>query len=61
VLVDSSWDSVTDAREFAEALSPLLEKRKAPNVRLATAGTRVFAAWGGDVTAIREFVKNAGK
>ena len=56
VLVDSSWDSATDAREFIEAIHPMLETRKAKNVRVAALGTRVLAAWGSDVAAIRKFV-----
>lgn len=56
VLVDSSWDSATDAREFAEAIQPLLETKNAKNVRVAMVGLRVLAAWGPDVAAIREFV-----
>jgi hypothetical protein len=56
VLVDSSWDSTTDAREFIEAIHPMLETRQAKNVRVAALGTRVLAAWGSDVGAIRKFV-----
>jgi hypothetical protein len=56
VLVDSSWDSATDAREFAEAIQPLLEKKNAKNVRVAMIGPRVLAAWGPDVEKIRKFV-----
>jgi hypothetical protein len=56
VLVDSSWDSEKDAREFADALAPLLERHKARNARLAVAGAKVLAAWGGDAKAVEEFV-----
>lgn len=60
VLVDSAWDSPADAREFADAIAPLLEKKKAKNVRVATDGERVLAAWGTDAGAIRKFV-DAGR
>ena len=57
VLADTSWDSPTDAREYAEAIGAMLERRKAKNVRTSTIGTRVLAAWGSDAKAIGAFVK----
>ncbi|MGK2859464.1 MAG: hypothetical protein ACSLFQ_19865 [Thermoanaerobaculia bacterium] len=56
VMVDSTWDSPADAREFADAIGPLLEEKKAKNVRVAMDGARVLAAWGMDAGAIRKFV-----
>lgn len=56
VLVDTSWDTAGDAREFAEALAPLLEKKNARGRKLELDGARVRAGWGSDAAAIREFV-----
>jgi hypothetical protein len=58
VLVESSWDSDADAREFAEALRPLLEKKNAKHARVTLRGARVLAAWGSDTNAIDAFVKS---
>jgi len=57
VLADTTWDSTADAREFAEALAPMLDRKKARNVRLEVSGTRVVAGWGIDAKAISAFVK----
>lgn len=57
VLADTTWDSPADAREFADALAAMLERKKAQNVRFEISGTRVLAGWGGDAKVIRAFVK----
>ncbi|MFA6955387.1 MAG: hypothetical protein WC538_05895 [Thermoanaerobaculia bacterium] len=57
VLADTTWDSPVDAREFAVALAPLLDRKNARNVRVETSGTRVLAGWGVDAKAIAGFVK----
>lgn len=56
VLVDSSWDSETDAREFAAAIEKMLAEKKAKNVRVERTGLRVLAGWGRDAEKVREFV-----
>jgi hypothetical protein len=56
VLVDSSWDTETDAREFADAMQRMLGGKKAKNVRVAATGARVLAGWGANAAAIRTFV-----
>jgi hypothetical protein len=57
VLADTTWDTPADAREFAEALSPLLERKHARNGHVEISGTRVLAGWGADEKAIAGFVK----
>lgn len=57
VLVDTTWDSPDDAGEFAAALAPLLDRKKAQNVRVEMSGTRVLAGWGVDAKAIAGFVR----
>lgn len=62
VLVDSTWDTPTDAKEFVAALHPFLEKKKDANIRIVLpTPTRVLAAWGSDQGAIKAFLRREAK
>jgi len=62
VLVDSTWDTPTDAKEFVAALHPFLEKKKDANIRIVLpTPTRVLAAWGSDQAAIKAFLRREAK
>ena len=60
VLVDSIWDSESDAREFESAYQSLLEKEGVENLSVRRDGLRVKVGYGADSKAIGAFTGEKG-